>query len=683
MIKGANVDLAGLTDASGPVVVSLGYTDPSGTGEADVSVLLLNASGKVRSDADLVFYNQPATVDESVRLLGKTPTGSGTEDRILMDLGTLASDVHRVVVAASRHGGATFGALNDLRLALSDSAGEALLAFDITDASVETAFIFGELYRRDDGWRFRAVGQGYESGLAGLATDFGIIVDESDDVPAEDEALADGALGQNDPPTGPKEASGESDGEVKAKVGAKAEGGTGGTGDEEPAGRSEGRRRPERVRTAKKKITLPRTASVDLADDPSWQAARLFSVTGLRNDQEREARATSTLLAVMVEVPEFGRRVTGRFNAPAGTVQTFAETTFKHGDAKVRPDGVIRVARAGRIWTALVETKTGGNPLKKEQVESYLEVAAKHGYETVITLSNELGIDGEHPLSVDRRRLRKVGLRHLSWAEVAHEAHMLCHHHGVANPAHAWLLKELLDYLGQANAGCHGFQDMGPGWVPVRNAITAGTLRLGDKRAMQVAESWEKLVRQLCLHLSGQTGSTVAPVLRRKRDGDSAVRRLQTVSTLVESGRMSAEIRLPSAPGPVLIEADLRTGQIETSVEVPSAVRARALTRVQWLLRQLAEAPPELRVEALSPGSDTGPCDLLKNLKAEPGLLVPDGKAEIISFRLTLPTGMGTKRGTEETGFVRSVDAAMSRFHEVLQMLKPEAASAPERSSGS
>lgn len=664
MTKGANIDLPGSTTAAGPLTVALSWIDPSGAGEADVSVLLVGADGKVGSDTDFVFYNQPATADESVRLLGKAPTATGSEDRILVDLTILRPEVQRVVIAASRYAGATFGALEDLRLAVSDSTGKALLAFDIKDADTETAFIFGELYRRGEGWKFRAVGQGYESGLAGLAADFGINADDSDE---EETAHApshpDGAPG-TDRTEAPAPAAVDVAAPV-AEVSVKTE------------------QRPKQVRTAKKKTTVPKAAKINLAEHPSWQQARLFPVTGLRNDQERETRATATLLAVMAQVPEFGRRLTARFNAPAGTIQTFAEASFKHGDTRVRPDGVLRVARAGRIWTALIETKTGGNPLKADQVEAYLEVAARHGYETVITLSNDLALDNEHPLKVDKKLLRKVALRHVSWAEVAHEAEMLCLHDGVATPVHAWLLSELLHYLRQDHAGCQGFRDMGTAWVPVRNAVNAGTLRLGDRRAMHVAESWEKLIRQLCLRLSGQTGLAIAPVLRKRRDGDASVRRLQTVTSLVETGRMSAEIRIPNAGGPVLLEADLRTGQIETTVEIPAPERARPLTRVQWLLRQLNDAPPELRVEALIPGHKTGPCDLLKNLFPEPGLLLPEGGKQIDSFRLTLATGMGTKRGTEETGFVRSVDTAMDRFNqEILQVLKLEPTGAEAKPTG-
>ncbi|WP_349636795.1 TerD family protein [Streptomyces sp. 549] len=721
MSKGGNVALTELKDDVASVVLTLSWSDPTGEGDADISVLLLGPDGKVSRDEDFYFYNNPTDENGSVQMLGKSPTGSGTEDRVLVDLGAVPAVAERLVVAASRYAGATFGALADLKLLLSDHTGETLLSFDITDASVETAFVFGELYRRSGVWKFRAVGQGYRSGLAGLATDFGIDVAQDE----TEEAEQDSGCETSDSPEGaattghetvvvpvqaqtpdeavnpvpvPATAAAENSGVLAA--GALAPDGEGTqphapgtvllapgpavtvTADSvptqvaaapalaPPTATSKAARRP--VRTAKRRSTLPRAPKVDLSDHPNWRAARLFSASGLRNDQERETRATSTLLAAMAHVPEFGRRLTAKFNAPAGTVQTFAEASFRHGDATLRPDGVIRVARAGRIWTALVETKTGGNPLKPDQVQRYVDLAGKHGYETVITLSNDLALDGEHPVPVDKRRLRKVALRHLSWAEVTHEAHLLCHHDGLANPAHAWLLNELLHYLRHDNAGCQGFQNMGASWVPVRTAITEGTLRATDRPAMHVAENWEKLTRQLCLRLGGSRGVTVAPVSRGRRGGDAATRRAETVAALVETGRLSTGLRIPGTPGTLLLEADLRTGRLETTVEVASAERARQLSRVQWLLRQLAEAPAEVRVEAVTGRPGAGPCELLRMLRQEPGLLVPDAGEEITSFRLTLPSTLGTRRGTEETGFIRSVNTAVDRFlDEVVSRLKP------------
>ncbi|MDR3036213.1 MAG: TerD family protein [Kitasatospora sp.] len=658
LTKGANAELFAEGSEPGPVTVALSWTDPTGAGDADVSVLLLGADGKVRGEADFLFYNCPATSDGSVQLLGKVPTGSGTQDRILVDLAALPAEVHQVVLAASRYAGATFGELAELRLAVLDGGGDTLVAFDIPDAGEETAFVFGEVYRRGGAWKFRAVGQGYRSGLGGLAGDFGIDVDQEEEAAAQAERAAEPgapAAGTEPAAVAPEAvASGAAAPEAVAPAAGP------------PAA-------PKRaVRTAKKRVTLPKAAKADLADHPSWKQARLFSVAGLKNELDRENRATATLLAVMAEVPEFGRRITAMFNAPAGTVQTFTETSFKHGDGTVRPDGTIRVSRAGKIWTALVETKTGGSPLKSEQVQAYLDVAQRHGYETVITLSNDLALDGEPPVAVDRRRARKVALRHLSWAEVAHEAHLLCHHDGVVNPAHAWLLSEFLHYLRHENSGCHGFQNMGPAWVTVRNAISEGTLRAGDRNALRVVENWERLTRQLCLRLGGELGVPVSPVLRGKRRTEPAVRRAQAVDELAAGGRMRSELAVPGLPGPIVLEADLRTGRIETTVEVAAAERSRALTRVQWLLRQLADAPAELRIEALTADGGPGPCELLRALRVEPGLLVPADGAEIRAFRLTLPAGMGTRRGTEETGFIRSVDTVVDRFlNEVVRVLKP------------
>ncbi|NKY14793.1 TerD family protein, partial [Streptomyces somaliensis] len=186
MVRGANVGLAALGEDVGSVVLSLGWSSPTGEGDADVSVLLLNAEGKVRGDADFYFYNHPVAADGSVQLLGKTPGADGSEDRISFDLDAVPAEVERVVVAASRYGGARFGDLDDVRLTLADGSGETLLRFAVDDAGAVSALIFGELYRRAGEWKFRAVGQGYASGLAGLAADFG--VDVEDDEAAEAEA---------------------------------------------------------------------------------------------------------------------------------------------------------------------------------------------------------------------------------------------------------------------------------------------------------------------------------------------------------------------------------------------------------------------------------------------------------------------------------------------------------------
>jgi hypothetical protein len=304
-------------------------------------------------------------------------------------------------------------------------------------------------------------------------------------------------------------------------------------------------------------------------------------------------------------------------------------------------------------------------------------VARKQGYDAVITISNDLTMPGEHPISIDGRRLQKVALRHLSWAEIVYEAHVLCHHEGVANPAHLWLLTELLHYLRHDNSGCKGFDNMGPAWVPVREAVIERTLHPAERKAIQVAECWEKAVRQLCLRLAGELGTTVAPVTQRRKAADPAGRKAEIASMLAESGRLTAKIRIPGPASVLDLVADLRASRIEASVDLAAPLDGRPLTKVRWLIRQLDTASPDLRIETLIPGRHTGPRELLKQLRAEEAQLIPEGDVPIIGFRLTSSAKLGTKRGPAETGFIRSVDALVDdMFTTVIRRLRTPASSA-------
>jgi tellurite resistance protein TerA len=172
MPKGSNVPVP--TTA---LRVEVGWRSGPGVPDADASALLL-VGGKVRSDGDFVFYNQPAHSSGAVRHEGKRDVGGRVTDTLLVDLARVEPAVETVVLAASADGGA-FGQVPDLSIEVRDAQQNTVVArFDSTGATVETAFVLGEFYRRQGAWKFRAVGQGYGSGLEGLATDFGITVDE-------------------------------------------------------------------------------------------------------------------------------------------------------------------------------------------------------------------------------------------------------------------------------------------------------------------------------------------------------------------------------------------------------------------------------------------------------------------------------------------------------------------------
>ncbi|MER6747855.1 VWA domain-containing protein [Streptomyces fungicidicus] len=173
MSKGSNLPV----DAR-VVRVELAWAAGSGVPDIDASALLLTEAGQVRDDADFVFYNQPRHASDAVTHLGKRSVAGAAGDTVEVDLGAVEPAVERIVLCASADGG-TFGQVPGLALRLLDaSTGSELARFDMV-AGTETAFIGGELYRRQGKWKFRAVGQGYASGLAGLATDFGITVDDA------------------------------------------------------------------------------------------------------------------------------------------------------------------------------------------------------------------------------------------------------------------------------------------------------------------------------------------------------------------------------------------------------------------------------------------------------------------------------------------------------------------------
>jgi stress response protein SCP2 len=721
LTKGANVLLlhrSAMEQARLYAVVR--WSDPRGVADVDVSALLLGADGRVRSDEDFVFYNAPAGGDGAVRLLGKRSQDDSGEDRVAVDLEALPPDVSSVVIAASLDATepAGFGDMVELALDLVDANGERRVRFPVADAGPETAMVLGELYLRGEEWKFRAVGQGWESGLAGLATDYGIdVADPHEQGPSAAEAAD---LAQAGPGTAGAAASLTVDGreqiaaclidqtdsadlptaesdllavledattdnvndiadviDLPPSVDAEEVVAASTTGDsslDSAATPSVGARRARGgVRTRKKRTTGATLPALSLRAEPDWQPARLFSIIGVGTAEEQERRATSSLLATMMAVRECGRALVTRFGGPAGSIETYLEVPFRLEDRTVIPDGVIRVARAGRIWTALLEVKTGTSALRNEQIERYLDLARQQGYDAVITLSNDLTpVGGLHPMNVDGRKLRKVALHHIAWSEVLHEAQMQLAHRGLDDRLQAWLLAELIRYLQHPRSGAAAFDDMGAAWVPVRDAVLANTLRPTDGKVGAVTTAWNKLIRYSCLQMTSQLGVTVSPVLPRRLAQDHTARAHAAAAELAAAGTLSATLRIPGAAGPIQLVADLRTSQIRTSTQIDAPQEGGGQRRINWILRQLSNAPAGLTVEVLFARREHTSCELLKDVRDNPSLLLPDPAVEVRGFRLTATSPMGTKRNGVRKAFVPSVNDAVDAFYaQVVQVLKP------------
>jgi hypothetical protein len=414
--------------------------------------------------------------------------------------------------------------------------------------------------------------------------------------------------------------------------------------------------------------------------EEAWNEARLIPTSGINGADEQERRATSALLAVMVAVREFGRTLTHRLGAPAGRLEAYIEVPFDLGEKRYFPDGLLRVSRGARTWTALIEVKTGANRLVADQVECYLEIAREQGFESVVTVSNEIpAIAGQHPTKVDKRKLRKVSLHHLSWTQVLSEAVMQKDHRGVADTDQAWILGELIRYLEHPRSGALEFEDMGTNWVRVRDAVKAGTLRANDPGAAEVASAFDALLRFASLRLGRELGIDVVPVLSRSEVADPSTRTQALVGALESNGTLAGAIRIPDTVGPLGVVVDLRAGQVTCQVDLDAPRDGRPLTRVNWLVRQLRESPDTVRVEAhATHDRGGGTVALLRDVRNNPGLLIADTHKELRRFQIALTRPLGVKRGRGRGSFIDSVLDVIDIFYaEVMQNLRSWSATPP------
>jgi tellurium resistance protein TerD len=187
LTKGGNVSLSKSAPNLTSIAVGLGWDARSTSGadfDLDASALLVGSSGKVLSDAHFVFFNNLKSPEGSVEHTGDNLTGEGEGDdeTINVELPGVPLEVQKIVFTVSiyeaEQRSQAFGQVSNAYIRVVDRAtGTELARYDLSeDASTETAMIFGEVYRRDAEWKFRAVGQGYASGLRGIALDFGVNV---------------------------------------------------------------------------------------------------------------------------------------------------------------------------------------------------------------------------------------------------------------------------------------------------------------------------------------------------------------------------------------------------------------------------------------------------------------------------------------------------------------------------
>jgi tellurium resistance protein TerD len=185
--KGGNLSLSKTDPTLKNIIVGLGWDARPTAGadfDLDASAFMVKEDGKVRSDADFIFYNQLRSSCGSVEHTGdnKTGSGEGDDESLVILLDKVPADIQRIVFTVTIHDAEArrqnFGQVSNafIRLVNKDSNNE-VARFDLSeDASVETAMVFGEIYKHGSEWKFKAVGQGYAGGLGALARQYGIII---------------------------------------------------------------------------------------------------------------------------------------------------------------------------------------------------------------------------------------------------------------------------------------------------------------------------------------------------------------------------------------------------------------------------------------------------------------------------------------------------------------------------
>lgn len=183
--KGGNLSLSKTDPTLKKILVGLGWDERVTSGDSfdlDASVFLLNANEKVRSDKDFIFYNQLSSIEGSVQHMGdnRSGAGDGDDESVKINLDLVPADVVKMVVAVTIHDaqakGQNFGQIQNAFIrVVNEETGVEVVRYDLAeDYSTETAMVFGEIYRNNNEWKFRAIGQGYAGGLSAMCQRYGI-----------------------------------------------------------------------------------------------------------------------------------------------------------------------------------------------------------------------------------------------------------------------------------------------------------------------------------------------------------------------------------------------------------------------------------------------------------------------------------------------------------------------------
>ena len=418
---------------------------------------------------------------------------------------------------------------------------------------------------------------------------------------------------------------------------------------------------------------------------------RLFPSAHISSTREAELRAAASLLAMVRAVSEFGRIVVRAAGGPAGRISCYTEASFEMGTSptrSVRPDGIIRVIRGKTQWSALVEVKVGDNLLDAGQVDTYHKLAGEGGFDALVTISNQASLpNGRPPMELDRRRLRKVPVVHLSWERLLAEAQVLSTKKEIKDSDQHWMLDEWIKYITDDESRIIAPPSLGAHWGIVLQAAREHKLSTVPNQLTDVTEHWDAFLKKLAFRLRAKMGADVQRRTSRADVKDPGTRTKQMCAEALDSGILTGALKVRDAIGDIRLELMLQGKVVRYSVRFPAPSEGRTKTRLNWLLRKLPidDLPKglQVRVEWNRRGLYTeAPIDALQDgpmpIMTGPDHAAISTDAEPRFFVLSWTMGLATGRGRAGARVLASITDGVERFYrQAMEGLVPYVPKAP------
>lgn len=402
-------------------------------------------------------------------------------------------------------------------------------------------------------------------------------------------------------------------------------------------------------------------------DTEEFERARLLPTAGIGGGNEAEMRATSALLAVLSIVRPFSLALLEPFrssNGKTAVVDAFIETVFKAEgeEPELRPDGLLAVTYGNRDpWWGVIEVKTGDSKLDKQQVDNYVKLARRKGFDCVITISNEIEeSEGVHPCSTVPSN-STVKLWHLSWTHILTTALSLRFQEEIDDPEQAWILDELIRYLQHKKSGVSEFDS------------TAGV--------SEAAKRWDQLLGFTTLKLLSITGRAVEERMSREQRKGPSKRTAEFKESLAADGSFTGVLRAESGVD-VTARADIRTSQAVFTFAIPASDNGGPVAAVNTLVRSLADAPGNVTVEAIARNKSSGEKASLAQVRSDSRTLLNKDAGDPNRFVVTQVFPIGTSKSGKKGLPATFVSAATQFWEETLSTLAAKPPPKPPKNGG-